>query len=142
VWELSTGGVDAYKNFEMECDGRAGGRIFLGSNRWLFHAFAVRRLRGCRGGTSSSRQHETIPMDESVHSGCMPVQPRSAGRLLYSDLSRSEYPYVAALLLLSATAALQPQAVYRVHHGSYAGKRITVSVDINNPRPSWNGCSS
>jgi hypothetical protein len=114
----------------MDCDGRACGRVFLGSNRWLFHAFAVRRLRSCSGGTSSSRHHETIPVDEYVRTGCVPVQPRSAGRLFYSDLSCCEYPYVAALLLFSATAALQPQAIYHLHHRSDAGKRITVSVDL------------
>jgi hypothetical protein len=68
------------------------GGFFSGRIAGYSTAFAVRRLRGCRGGTSSSRPHETIPLDESVHSGCVRVQPRSADRLFYSDLSCSEYP--------------------------------------------------
>jgi hypothetical protein len=65
------------------------------------------------------------------------VQAASMRRYLWMSLF-----IVGALLLLSATAALQPQAIYRVHHGSHAWKQITVSVEFNSPRPSWNGHSS
>jgi hypothetical protein len=124
-----TEGLNAYNDFEVECDGCVNGTIFRWSIAWLHHIFAVCGIGSSRGGARSSCRNATIPVDGCFPSRSLPVQSSFSGGPFPSDLHHSERANSDSVLPFCATSTFEAQAFYRIDHGSYAAKPVAMSPE-------------